>query len=84
MMENKMTDKETILNGGWVPCRLCEAMFRRLRQTARYCANCENGFCEGEHGSFAYGHGRCIVCGAHKSYKTQQFECAPAEEKALA
>ena len=66
------TDKGRILAGEWVPCRLCEMMFRRKRETARYCAVCENGFCEGEHGSFAYSHGRCIVCGAHKTYKTQQ------------
>lgn len=67
-----MSDKDDILKGAWVPCRICEAAFRRLRQTARYCASCENGFCEGEHGNFAYGHGKCVVCGAHKDYKTKQ------------
>lgn len=68
------TDKDKILNGAWVPCRICEATFRRKRETARYCAKCQNAFCEGEHGSFAYGHGTCIVCGSHKNYKTQQVD----------
>ncbi len=67
-----MSDKDVILAGGWVPCRICEAAFRRKRETARYCGSCENGFCEGEHGNFAYGHGKCVVCGAHKNYRTQQ------------
>lgn len=69
-----MSDKDAILAGRYVPCRLCEDMFRRKRETARYCLNCENSFCEGEHGSFAYGHGRCIICGVHKNYKTRQHE----------
>ena len=73
-----MTDKDIILKGDYAPCRICEAAFARLRQTARYCASCENAFCEGEHGNFAYGHGKCVVCGSHKTYKTRQFEAIEA------
>lgn len=49
-------------DGVWVPCRICEDVFRRLRLTARYCATCNQGFCEGEHGSFGPtpGRGRCL------------------------
>ena len=62
------TDKERIDNDGeWVNCWICEKVFRRRRETLRYCAGCERGFCEGEHGSFAYSHGKCVVCGTHKS-----------------
>lgn len=68
-----MTDKDRILNNDeWVPCRICEATFRRQRLTLRYCSKCLNGFCEGEHGSFAYQHGMCVICGCHKDYKTRQ------------
>src|SRR5262245_40261999 len=75
--EAMMSDKDIIENGtgehnGYVPCRICEQAFRRLRMTARYCARCLQGFCEGEHGSFAYGHGTCVICGAHADYKTRQ------------
>ena len=28
------------------------------------------GFCEGEHGSFAYGFGTCVICGVRKDYRT--------------
>ena len=69
-----MNDKAMILAGEWVPCRICEAAFGRLRQTARYCFTCENAYCEGEHGNFAYTQGRCVVCGSHKSYRTRQFK----------
>jgi hypothetical protein len=67
-----MTDKDIIEAGEWVPCRICEDMFRRKRETARYCANCLNGACEGEHGSFAYNRFTCVICGVHKDYKTRQ------------
>jgi len=50
--------------GHAVPCRICEAAFRRLRLTKRYCAQCGRGFCEGEHGNFAVGkRGVCVRCG---------------------
>jgi hypothetical protein len=46
-------DHAKIEDGLWVPCRICESAFRRLRLTLRYCATCGRGFCEGEHGNFA-------------------------------
>lgn len=52
------TDKEKIADGIAVPSR--------IRLTWRYCATCEQGFCEGEHGTFARGgRGSCILCGPH-------------------
>jgi hypothetical protein len=63
------TAKDVIMTSSeWAFCRLCYDGFRRLRQTLRYCAHCENGFCEGEHGNFAFGHGVCVICGAKKNY----------------
>ena len=62
---SKLTDKDKIVGGKWVNCWICEDVFRRRRETARYCIVCEKGFCEGEHGTFAQkGVGKCIVCGA--------------------
>jgi hypothetical protein len=58
-------DQANIDRGIWVPCRICQNAFRRLRMTARYCDTCKRGFCEGEHGNFAAksGKGRCTSCG---------------------
>lgn len=61
--------KERIEEGKWADCWLCTEVFRRRRQTARYCQWCERGFCEGEYGSFAYGKGTCLICGARKADK---------------
>jgi hypothetical protein len=64
--DTKNSDKKKILEGGhWVPCRICEGAFRRIRFTARYCDTCERAFCEGEHGNFAAQSrkGRCTSCG---------------------
>jgi hypothetical protein len=58
--------QEMIQQTGWVNCWICEDVFRRRRETARYCHNCDRGYCEGEHGSFAHGKGTCVVCGARK------------------
>ena len=60
------TAKQLIENGEWADCYICSDAFRRRRQTKRYCHTCEQGFCEGEHGNFAYGVGKCVICGAHK------------------
>ncbi len=57
--------KERIEHGEWVNCWVCENLFRRKRETKRYCMECEKGFCEGEHGSFARGYGVCIVHELH-------------------
>lgn len=37
----------------WVPCRICQEVFLRIRLTSRYCNTCGRAFCEGEHGNFA-------------------------------
>ncbi len=61
--EIEKTDKEKIINGEWVNCWICKNIFRRRRETKRYCDECEKAFCEGEHGSFAQkGRGLCIAC----------------------
>ena len=57
-------DRKKIDAGFWVPCRLCENAFRRLRLTKRYCLECGVGACEGEHMNFAVGgRGSCVQCG---------------------
>lgn len=58
-----MTDKEKIDAGKWVNCYICKELFKRKRQTKRYCKHCQKGFCEGEHGTFQGGKfGICIQC----------------------
>jgi len=67
-MESELrTGKEDIDGGEWTNCWFCEHIFRRRRQTLRYCYHCHKGFCEGEHGSFAAAGGRpplavCVNC----------------------
>ena len=61
----EISAKELIDEGEWAECWICKDIFRRRRQTKRYCYHCDRGFCEGEHGSFAKGIGTCIVCGAN-------------------
>jgi len=68
-MADQSEDVEVIKAGGWVNCWICETVFRRRRETRRYCYTCKRGFCEGEHGSFASKPARCIVCGAKKEDK---------------
>lgn len=50
----------------WADCWICADVFRRRRQTRRYCVKCNRGFCEGEHGNFSHGVGHCIACGLRK------------------
>ena len=45
-------------------------------------ASVKNGFCEGEHGSFAYGFGTCVICGVRKDYRTPR-ETKRSRESAL-
>lgn len=52
--------------GEWAECYICREAFRRKRETKRYCAECKEGFCEGEHGNFAQGRGMCVICGRKK------------------
>lgn len=61
------TAKELIEQDKWVECWICTEVFRRRRETKRYCHKCERGFCEGEHGNFSRGVGTCVICGARKS-----------------
>lgn len=65
MVETK-TARQVIEEGGWADCWICSEVFRRRRETRRYCQTCERGFCEGEHGNFSRGFGQCIICGARK------------------
>jgi hypothetical protein len=39
--------KQLIEEGEWADCWIYFEVFRRRRQTLRYCHNCERGFCEG-------------------------------------
>jgi hypothetical protein len=61
--------KQLIEEGEWADCWICLEVFRRRRQTLRYCHNCERGFCEGEHGNFSRGVGTCVICGVRKADK---------------
>ena len=67
MSEECLTGKQLIEDGEWATCYICEAVFRRKRETLRYCGTCHHGYCEGEHGSFAAfsaqrGPAQCIIC----------------------
>jgi hypothetical protein len=66
MAKAAKSDKERIESGEWADCWICSAVFRRRRQTLRYCYKCKRGFCEGEHGNFSRNVGTCIVCGVRK------------------
>jgi hypothetical protein len=59
------SDVQKIADKQWVPCRICEGAFGRLRLTRRYCDTCKRGACEGEHLNFAAQNkkGRCTSCG---------------------
>jgi hypothetical protein len=60
------TDRVKVSRGLAVPCRLCERVSRQVRLTGRYCACCEQGFCESEHGgSTISGRGSWIECSRH-------------------
>lgn len=68
--EGETTDDKAIIDGGGpVPCRICEEVFGRMRLTWRYCAVCHEGFCEGEHGTFA--HKGPAFCLKHWTFKDQ-------------
>ncbi len=60
---NRDDQKRILDDGAWVPCRICEEIFLRVRLTRRYCNTCKRAFCEGEHGSFAgRGPAVCVQC----------------------
>lgn len=55
----------------YVPCRLCQEMFHRIRLTQYFCGTCKRGICEGEHGMW-YGKGargvpQCVYCWAKEN-----------------
>jgi hypothetical protein len=61
------SDEPKINNRKLVPCRICLAIFGRVRLTMRYCAKCGRAFCEGEHGTFrpaprSRAQGYCVRC----------------------
>ena len=68
-LDQDKNDREKIEQGIWVPCRLCQEAFRRIRLTLRYCAGCGQAFCEGEHGNFAQQRGMCVRCGGPHGVK---------------
>lgn len=57
----RRTDKAKIERDIFIPCRICEELFRRIRLTKRYCQECRKGYCEGEHGILR-NRGLCLVC----------------------
>ena len=60
------SDRAKIERGMPVPCRICERVCHRQRLALRYCACCEQAFCEEEHGGSALGgRGSCIECSRH-------------------
>ena len=60
---DKPSGKEIIQRGEWADCFICAGVYKRRRQTARYCLHCKRAFCEGEHGTFeGKGFGVCVKC----------------------
>jgi hypothetical protein len=59
--EEDKSGEDIVREGGWANCATCEQIYLRLRQTARFCSECDNAFCEGEHGSTSYRF-MCNVC----------------------
>lgn len=69
------SDKEIIMDDDWADCWICATVFRRRRQTQRYCGSptCERGACEGEHGSFSSGRlFLCVACQLRSNMKTKR------------
>ena len=75
-------DKELILGEDhcWVPCRICERAFSRLRLTGRYCDICKAGVCEGEHGNFSNHVFICVICRG-PVVRTNQDNAIPTASK---
>lgn len=61
-MVNSPSDRELIEAGQWVPCRICERVFLRRRETKRYCNHCGIAVCEGEHAGVLFVGQRFILC----------------------
>jgi hypothetical protein len=71
------TDKAKIEAGHPVPCRLCEAVFRVLMLTTRYCSTCEQGYCQPSHGGWVGRRGACIQHGPHHGAPARASENQP-------
>jgi len=72
------TDRAKIDAGHPVPCRLCEAVYRVLTLTMRYCAVCEQGYCQQSHGGWVGRRGACVQCGPHQARSVQAQAQQPA------
>jgi hypothetical protein len=60
---------------GWKECWICKAVFDRILLTKRYCQECGQPYCDGQHGRFMPGGpGLCIVCCAKRKKFTYQEE----------
>ncbi|PYN95489.1 MAG: hypothetical protein DMD89_19465 [Candidatus Rokuibacteriota bacterium] len=73
------TDKAKIEADHPVPCRLCEAAYRVLTLTMRFCATCEQGYCQPSHGGWVGRRGSCIQCGPQqaRAIEREQDDVAP-------
>lgn len=62
--ESEKDDVKIGDNKTYVPCRVCQQGFSRIRLTQLYCFFCKEAFCEGEHGAwFGKGnHAQCVKC----------------------
>ncbi len=60
--DREHNDEKKIADDRWVPCRICEDFFFRVRLTMRYCEICKRAFCEGEHGSVTGHTTICVQC----------------------
>jgi len=68
--DRTLSGKQIISAGDWADCYICEQIFKRKRLTKRYCSNCHNAFCEGEHGNFEGGRvAVCVRCFSSTSIK---------------
>jgi len=78
------SDRAKIDAGHPVPCRLCEAVYRVLTLTMRYCATCEQGYCQQAHGGWVGRRGACVQCGPHQARRPPQPDSLDAVGVGLA
>jgi hypothetical protein len=62
-------DDVKIGRGVYVPCRICQEMFSRIRLTQMYCDTCKMGVCSGEHGQWTDG-GKHVLCVRHQQSRS--------------
>ncbi len=63
------SDQEKIKGRAFVPCRICEAVFQRIRLTRMYCDECKMAFCQGEHGTHWRKRFVCVACAVKEKGK---------------